>query len=134
MPESELVVDLAGALGAEEEPSHQQLSVYIPDRDREGKEIGNQRSWVLEAAALLATVGGGVTIMPPVEGGWFDDSTGDVIWERPVIVYTFVKPERFHSALPKVRRFLHRMGRETRQGEVAFDFDGTFYRIREFDS
>jgi hypothetical protein len=25
------------------------------------------------------------------------------------------------------------MGRETRQGEVAFEFDGRFDRIREFD-
>jgi len=25
------------------------------------------------------------------------------------------------------------MGRETNQGEVAFEFDGWFYRITEFD-
>jgi len=25
------------------------------------------------------------------------------------------------------------MGRETKQGEVAFEFDGRFYRIRSFD-
>jgi len=25
------------------------------------------------------------------------------------------------------------MGRETNQGEVAFEFDGRFYRIRQFD-
>jgi hypothetical protein len=35
--------------------------------------------------------------------------------------------------LPELRSFLHRMGRETRQGEVAFEFDGRFYRIRGFD-
>ena len=27
-----------------------------------------------------------------------------------------------------------RLGRETRQGEVAFEFDGRFFRIREFDA
>jgi hypothetical protein len=30
--------------------------------------------------------------------------------------------------------FLHRMGRETNQGEIAFEFDGRFYRIRNFDA
>jgi hypothetical protein len=35
--------------------------------------------------------------------------------------------------LPRLREFLHRMGRETNQGEIAFEFDGRFYRIRTFD-
>lgn len=30
--------------------------------------------------------------------------------------------------------FLHRMRRETNQGEIAFEFNGRFYRIRNFDA
>jgi hypothetical protein len=88
---------------------------------------------VTEAADLLARIGGGVTILPPVEGGWVDDS-GEIVWERPVLVYTFIRPTEFRDLLPRLREFLHRLGRETRQGEVAFEFDGRFYRIRTFDA
>lgn len=125
-------VDLGGALGASAEISSQQLTLFIPSRDRLGNEIGNQRRWVLEAADLLAGVGGGFTILPPVEGGWVNDA-GEVIWEHPILVYTFVKPDRFVDALPQLREFLHRLGRETNQGEVALEFDNRFFRIRAFD-
>ena len=87
---------------------------------------------MLDAAHLLAEIGGGVTIMPPVEGGWKSDD-GEIIWEKPILVYTFIKPEAFRRMLPQLRSFLHALGRETRQGEVAVEFDGRFYRIRTFD-
>jgi hypothetical protein len=44
-----------------------------------------------------------------------------------------VKPDLFVQHLPELRRFLHRLGRETNQGEVALEFDGDFYRINEYD-
>lgn len=134
MPASDLEIDLAAELSAEAEPSHQQLTVYVPDRDRDGNEIGDQRRWVLEAAALLARIGGGVTIMPPVEGGWFDPERDHIVWERPVLVYTFVRPDAFEATLAELRSFLHRLGREARQGEVAVEFAGCFYRMREFEA
>ena len=40
---------------------------------------------------------------------------------------SFVKYLRF------LRRFLHRFGRETLQGEVVFEFDGRLYRILQYD-
>ncbi len=126
-------LDLADELRAEQGFSHQVLTLYIPDKDREGHEIGTQRKWVLEAARLLAYIGGGVTIMPPVEGGWYDSENDRLVWERPVLVYTYIKPDKFLESLPRLREFLHRMGRETRQGEVAVEFDGEFYRIHEYD-
>ena len=126
-------VDLGQAVGASEEVSAQQLTIYVPDRDKDGQKIKNQRQWVREAACLLARIGGGFTILPPVEGGWVNDD-GELIEEHPVLVYTFVKPDLFLAALPGFRSFLHRLGREANQGEVAFEFDGRFYRIRNFDS
>lgn len=71
--------------------------------------------------------------MPPVEGVWLNES-GESVWENPVIVYSYIKPDAFLAQLPQLREFLHRMGRETRQGEIAFEFDGRFYRIRTFDN
>jgi hypothetical protein len=126
-------MDLGTALGADAGISTQCFTVYVPNKDRDGKEIGNQRKWVLEAIRLLSEMNGGATAMPPVEGGWLTDQ-GEIIWENPVLVYSFIRPDQFLSSLPRVREFLHRMGRETNQGEIAFEFDGRFYRIRNFDA
>ena len=133
MEDDENALDLADLLGAEPDASLQRLTVYVPSADRRGVEIGNQRHWVLACAGVLARMGGGCTIEPPVEGGWFDPNTTNLVWERPVLVYSYVHPGRFEQQLPGLRALLHGMGRETDQGEVAFEFDGIFYRITEFD-
>jgi hypothetical protein len=36
--------------------------------------------------------------------------------------------------LPRLCRFLHRLGRDTNQGDVVVEFDGRFYRITKFDA
>jgi hypothetical protein len=51
-----------------------------------------------------------------------------------VVVYSYVKPGPFLEELPRLRRFLHRLGRDTNQGEVVVEFDGRFYRITKFDA
>jgi len=132
-PDDDIEIDLAVVMGAMEAPSQQTLTLYIPDRDRDGREIGTQRRWVIEAAELLAEIGGGVTIEPPVEGGWYDEAANRVVWERPVLVYTYVRPKPFVDSLPRLRGFLQRLGRETMQGEVAFEFGDEFYRIQVFE-
>lgn len=125
-------MDLSEELRATGGTSIQCLTIYIPDRDRHSNELGDQRRWVLEGAQLLAEIGGGVTILPPSEGGWLSGS-GAIVWEKPVLIYTFIKPDAFRRSIPKLRDFLHRLGRDTNQGEVAFEFDGRFYRVIEFD-
>lgn len=60
--------------------------------------------------------------------------SGVIVWEKPVLIYTFIRPDVFRQSLPQLRAFLHRMGRETHQGEVAFEFDGRFFRIIAFDA
>ncbi|MBL4846499.1 MAG: hypothetical protein JKY65_13310 [Planctomycetes bacterium] len=130
-PEEE-ALDLAQALGAEDQTSVQVLTLYIPSKDRLDQDLANQRRWVMEAAEILAQIGGGVTILSPVEGGWVGE-VGEIVWETPVVLYTYVRPDELIATLPHLRRFLHRMGRETGQGEIAFEFDGSFYRILSFD-
>ena len=70
--------------------------------------------------------------MPPVEGGWLSDENG-IIWENPVVVYSFIRHDEFVSNLPRIRAFMHRLGRETDQGEIAFESDERFYRIWTFN-
>lgn len=132
MATDEIEIDLGKELGASSIASDQNLTLYIPSADKNGVEIENQRHWVKEAASLLARIGGGVTIMPPVEGGWLPPE-GDIVWEKPILVYSYVKTDNFLKLLPELRSFLHRMGRETNQGEIACQFDGYFYRITKFD-
>lgn len=81
----------------------------------------------------MSEVNGGATAMPPVEGGWLNND-GEIIWESPVVVYSFIRPDRFLASFSRLREFLHRMGRETNQGEIAFEFNDRFFRIRTFDA
>jgi hypothetical protein len=126
-------IDLSAALGADGGVSSECFTVYIPNKDKHGNEIGNQRQWVLDARQLLTEINRGASVMPPIEGGWTSDDE-IVIWENPVVVYSFVRIEQFVANLPELREFLHRMGRETNQGEVVFEFADRFYRIRTFDA
>ena len=124
---------LSEALGASEPASTEVLTLFIPSADQDGKPIRNQALWVQKASALLAEIGGGVTIMPPVDGGWLAPN-GKIVWEKPILVYTYIRPDEFEARLPELRSLLHSMGRETRQGEIAVLFGDQFYRIRQYDS
>ena len=125
-------IDLGAALGAEPSVSVQCFSVYVPDKDKNGLEVADHRRWVLECRELLAQINGGASVMPPIEGGWVNDS-GLTIWENPVVVYSYVDVRNFIESLPRIREFLHRMGKETNQGEIAFELGTEFFRIRKFD-
>jgi hypothetical protein len=132
-PSADSEFDLANELGAQDDFATQCFTIYVPNKDKEDVEIGNQRKWILEALRLLAELNGGATAMPPTEGVWGNDK-GELIWEHPVVVYSFIRPREFRANFSRVREFLHRLGRETNQGEVAFEFEGRFYLIREYDS
>ncbi len=137
-------IDLGGILGAVESPSTQQLTLYISNKDKDGKEIKHFRSWVKEAQKVLTIIGRGSTTMPPADGTWLsqekdidtidDLNNEDILWEKTTSIYTYIYPDRFEKNLKSLREFLHRFGRETNQGEVVFEFSGEFFRIREYDS
>ena len=125
-------LDLVAALGSQEEGSFQVLSVYIPSRDSEGHDFDPAR-WRSEALRLLSDIGGGATAMPPAEGAWLNVQTQQLVVEPVTVVYTYARASTFRINLLRLREFLHRMGRETRQGEVVCEFDRVLYRIRSFD-
>jgi hypothetical protein len=105
----------------------------IPSADRDGNWF-DPHPWVEEALVLLSDIGGGATVLPPVDGAWFNPDTGRLIKEKIVLAYTYVQPGRFIGSLPRVRAFLHRMGRQTRQGEVVAEFNNRLYRIMTYDT
>jgi hypothetical protein len=128
-------LDLAAALGAEREPSTQILSLYIPNKDRHGRPIRAAR-WIREAQEILTKIGEGCTTTPPHDGGW-ETPDGALRREKTVIVYTYIKPDRFLAQLGALREFLHRFGRETNQevvvAEVSSAEGSWFFRIKEYD-
>lgn len=126
-------LDLAAALGAEDEASIQRLTLYIPSRDQFGNAIRDRKKWITDAVHLLCSIGGGATTFPPVNGAWLNEQTGQIVEEETTLVYCFVKLDRFIGCLPRLRNFLHRMGRVTNQGEVSIEFDNFFFRIVSFD-
>jgi hypothetical protein len=112
--------------------SRQRLTLYIPTEDREGEPIDDREVWFQEAIEILTRIGGGATVMP-CRGAWYNTASGEIIQEYVDVIYTFVKADGLTQNLSSFRSYLHRLGRETNQGEVAFEFDGTFFRIDEFD-
>lgn len=134
-------INLAELIGALVAASVQQLTLYIPHKDRDGKSVKDINKWITEAQKLLTVIGGGATTMPPADGSWIKKDIDtiekikneDIVWEKTTIIYTYVYPDRFEKNLKSLREFLHRFGRKTNQGEVAFEFDGEFFRIREYD-
>ena len=125
-------VNLGSMLGAAESASVECLTLYIPSQDSGGKEF-DQAPWIEEALVLLSGIGGGATVLPPVEGAWLNPETGILVREKVVLAYTYVDPDRFFASLVKVRGFLHRLGRETGQGEVVVEFNDRLYKIRDYD-
>ena len=125
-------VDLGNVLGAAEDASVERLTLYIPSKDRDGRAF-DPHPWIEEALHLLAAIGGGATAMPPADGTWRNPETGGFVMEKVMLIYTFIDPDRFENELPALRRFLHRLGRETSQGEVVCEFAGQLFKIRDYD-
>jgi hypothetical protein len=128
----ELGFDIVAALGSDAGVSVQRFAVYVPNKTKKGEEFGTQRKWVLGSDR---TAGGTERRSDghAARGGCWMGDDNKIVWEHPIVVYSFIRPKEFIANLPRVREFLHRMGRETDQGEVAFEFGSDFFRIRTFD-
>lgn len=141
MPDDILEINVGEILGAIEAPSTQQLTLYIPHKDKNGKDVKDIHEWIEEAQVLLTVIGGGTTTMPPADGTWLKKDIGsieelkdeDIVWEKTTVMYTYIYQGRFKNSLSELRKFLHRFGRGTNQGEVALEFAGFFFRIRNYD-
>lgn len=78
----------------------------------------------------------GATAFPRGRGVWRDDATaGRLLEEQTVMIVSYVDPKLLTSAtLRSLREFLHRFGRETRQGEVGIVIDSKYYGISHYDA
>jgi len=92
-------VILAKLLGASEEPSVQVLTLYLPDKDKDGKPIKNLNKWITEAQKVLSAIGGGCTSMAPADGTWFNPENKNIVFEKTVIMYTYIDPDLLKKTL-----------------------------------
>jgi hypothetical protein len=128
----------AGAIGERlgaDQPSGTLLFVlFVPSADRYGAEIDHDH-WVEEALATFGKLFRGATAYPRARGVWRDDDRGgELVFEQPTIDTCYANPDDVDdAALGELRSFLHRMGRETDQGEVGIVVGDEYHGISEFD-
>lgn len=125
-------IDFGVVIGSDEGFASQRLTLYVPNKDKEGVELPDVEKWVREARDLLGQIGRGSSAYPPADGNWVDDADR-TIWEQTRIIFCYVFPDRLRARFQQLRDFLHRFGREANQGEVVVEWDDRFWRIRRFD-
>ena len=120
--------DFAGALGASKAASAL-LVLFIPSKDRSDQDI-DQSFWVGEALNALGRLFGGATAFPQGRGIWRDDAQGGkLLFDEPVIIQCYTSEPMLEKQIKPLREFLHRMGREARQGAIGLVIDGDYLEI-----
>ena len=122
------MADLARALDASKSASTL-LVLFIPSKDRTDQTI-DQAYWVNEALTVLGTLFGGATAFPQGRGVWRDDAQGGkLLFDEPVVIQCYTGEQTLERRASGLRDFLHRMGREARQGAVGFVIDRDYLEI-----
>lgn len=95
--------------------------------------IPDWKKHVQDMQFLLGCINGGATATAPADGLYFDtiDDQAVEVWEKTVLVYSFIQRQPFRENLPALRALMHKFGRETNQGAIYFEFDGFAYQINE---
>ena len=105
------------------------LVLFIPSHEREGEPI-DQEFWVRDALSVLGRLFGGATAFPQGKGVWRDDAqSGRLLFDEPVVIQCYTSEEAIEREAPALREFLHRMGRESRQGAVGLVVDRDYLEI-----
>lgn len=120
--------DFVGTLGASKAATAL-LVLFIPSKDRREKAI-DQRFWVEEALNVLATLFGGATAFPKGRGIWRDDAQdGRLLFDEPVVIQCYTSGPMLEEHMQPLSEFLHRMGREARQGAIGLVIDNDYLEI-----
>ena len=64
------------------------------------------------------------------EGIWRDDAQGGkLLFDEPVVIQCYTSEHVIEQKMPALRDFLHRMGREARQGAIGLVIDDDYLEI-----
>jgi hypothetical protein len=120
--------DFAGTLGASKGAAAL-LVLFIPSKDRNDQPI-DQGFWVEHALQALGTLFGGATAFPQGRGVWRDDAQGGkLLFDEPVVIQCYTSEQAIESRADELKVFLHRMGREARQGAIGLVIDRDYLEI-----
>lgn len=121
-------------LGARQPTGTVPILLFIPSVTRDHVPI-DQKVWQKSALEVLGKLFRGATAFPPGQGVWRDDErNGQLVFDDTVLVITYASvPDCTPEAWRILRVFLHRMGRETNQGEIGLVVDGEYLGITQFD-
>ena len=121
--------DFSKALGAIQGASTL-LVLFIPSKDRSDQPI-DQNRWVAESLEVLGTLFGGATAFPQGKGVWRDETQqGKLLFDEPVIVQCYTSEQAIESGIDVLKSFLHRMGRDAKQGAIGLVIDRDYLEIR----
>ena len=137
---AEEIFDISAELGAEPGFNAQKLTIYFPSKkgNLTKDPIENIEDYIEAAMHLLTEINLGATRLPSGFGSWVDKGIAtakeakgeplsplDLDIEETVLIYSFLtRPEVFKQRIKKIRRFLHKFGRETEQGAVWVEYFG----------
>jgi hypothetical protein len=106
------------------------LVLFIPSKDRNDHPI-DQDHWVRQAFGLLGEHFRGATAFPKGLGVWRDDvQGGKLLYDEPVVIQCYTSEEALLEHAKTLKKFLERMGKETRQGAVGLVIDQEYLEIR----
>ena len=116
------------------EPKDRFVAVFVPSKTRDGKPL-NHDAWRDQMVYQMSKLFGGATTVPAF-GGWLDEERGGQVKQEAIsMVGSFITADEWNEGnVFELKRFIHRMGREAQQGEIEVLLNGTFWRIRSFDS
>jgi len=124
----------ARALGASQPLGTAHLMIFVPSADRNGRKLKGP-PWTKPTLRVLGKLFRGATAYPRGLGVWRDDAAGGkLVFDDTTIVFSYVAPKDLTpGTLAELRKFLHRLGRETNQGEIGLVLDGHYIGITGFD-
>ena len=73
---------------------------------------------------------GGATAFPQGKGVWRDDAQGGkLLFDEPVVIQFYTSEYSIEIRAADLKSFLHRMGREARQGAIGLVIDRDYLEI-----
>jgi len=85
---------------------------------------------VKETLNVFGTLFGGATAFPRGDGIWRDDAQGGkLLFDNPVVIHGYTSEHLIEQKLLVLRDFLHRMGREARQGVIGLVINDDYLEI-----
>jgi len=112
-----------------------EITIWIPNKDRDGNPRHDQNDWKEKALRLLAKLfGKGATAMAPCDGAWLNPKTKQLVREEPIMVFCYVTEEQVsqYTLMRRVIQFCRDMGKTMCQGEVAIKIGDRFILIDTF--